>query len=123
MGCVFLIENVVPHLLSHNTDCFVSVIMTFLYKQFQFGICGYGKVGLDIQTVNSCFVFQQVHGNFDFQDEDESNIQDQTFKEFLFEDTFKFLLSNESSTSTFLEILQKIRGSTVNKVVNSTFSH
>ncbi|KAK2537087.1 Cped1 [Columba guinea] len=57
----------------------------------------------------------KVHGNFDFQDEDESNIQDQTFKEFLFEDTFKFLLSNESSTSTFLEILQKIRGSTVSK--------
>ncbi|XP_065701874.2 cadherin-like and PC-esterase domain-containing protein 1 isoform X1 [Patagioenas fasciata] len=60
-------------------------------------------------------VVLKVHGNFDFQDEDESNIQDQTFKEFLFEDTFKFLLSNESSTSTFIETLQKIHGSTVRK--------
>ncbi|KFQ33928.1 Cadherin-like and PC-esterase domain-containing protein 1, partial [Merops nubicus] len=60
-------------------------------------------------------VVLKVHENFDFQDEDESNIQDQTFKEFLFEDTFKFLLSNESSTSSFIETLQKIYGSTVSK--------
>ncbi|XP_074455439.1 cadherin-like and PC-esterase domain-containing protein 1 isoform X4 [Larus michahellis] len=60
-------------------------------------------------------VVLEVHENFDFQDEDESNIQDQTFKEFLFEDTFKFLLSNESSTSSFIEALQKIYGSTVSK--------
>ncbi|KAM6212444.1 cadherin-like and PC-esterase domain-containing protein 1 [Sarcoramphus papa] len=60
-------------------------------------------------------VVLEVHGNFDFQDEDESNIQDQTFKEFLFEDTFKFLLSNESATSSFIEALQKIYGSTVSK--------
>lgn len=62
-----------------------------------------------------------MHENFDFQDDDESNIQDQTFKEFLFEDTFKFLLSNESSTSSFIEALQKIYGSAVSKVVHSTF--
>ncbi|NXO58330.1 CPED1 protein, partial [Aramus guarauna] len=60
-------------------------------------------------------VVLEVHENFDFQDEDESNIQDQTFKEFLFEDTFKFLLSNESSTSSFIEALQKIYGSAVSK--------
>ncbi|KAF1475359.1 Cadherin-like and PC-esterase domain-containing protein 1, partial [Eudyptula minor novaehollandiae] len=60
-------------------------------------------------------VVLEVHENFDFQDEDESNIQDQTFKEFLFEDTFKFLLSNESSTSSFVEALQKIYGSAVSK--------
>ncbi|NXE22826.1 CPED1 protein, partial [Ardeotis kori] len=60
-------------------------------------------------------VVLEVHENFDFQDEDESNIQVQTFKEFLFEDTFKFLLSNDSSTSTFIETLQKIYGSAVSK--------
>ncbi|XP_072727064.1 cadherin-like and PC-esterase domain-containing protein 1 isoform X1 [Ciconia boyciana] len=60
-------------------------------------------------------VVLEVHENFDFQDEDESNIQDQTFKEFLFEDTFNFLLSNESSTSSFIEALQKIYGSAVSK--------
>ncbi|XP_027664839.2 cadherin-like and PC-esterase domain-containing protein 1 [Falco cherrug] len=59
-------------------------------------------------------VVLEVHENFDFQD-DESNTQDQTFKEFLFEDTFKFLLSNESSTFSFIEALQKIYGSTVSK--------
>ncbi|XP_051488140.1 cadherin-like and PC-esterase domain-containing protein 1 isoform X2 [Apus apus] len=60
-------------------------------------------------------VVLKVHENFDFQDEDESNIQDKTFKEFLFEDTLKFLFSNESSTSSFMEALQKIYGSTVSK--------
>uniref|UniRef100_A0A8C0C3C0 Cadherin-like beta-sandwich-like domain-containing protein n=1 Tax=Buteo japonicus TaxID=224669 RepID=A0A8C0C3C0_9AVES len=60
-------------------------------------------------------VVLEVHENFDFQDEDEANIQDQTFKEFLLEDTFKFLLSNVSSTSSFIEALQKIYGSAVNK--------
>uniref|UniRef100_A0A8C3PJT5 Cadherin like and PC-esterase domain containing 1 n=1 Tax=Calidris pygmaea TaxID=425635 RepID=A0A8C3PJT5_9CHAR len=64
-------------------------------------------------------VVLEVHENFHFQDDDESNIQDQTFKEFLFEDTFKFLLSNESSTSSFIEALQKIYGSTVNKLFPS----
>ncbi|NXW12513.1 CPED1 protein, partial [Circaetus pectoralis] len=60
-------------------------------------------------------VVLEVHENFDFQDEDEANIQDQTFKEFLLEDTFKFLLSNVSSTSSFIEALQKIYGSAVSK--------
>ncbi|KAM9389227.1 cadherin-like and PC-esterase domain-containing protein 1 [Phaethornis superciliosus] len=60
-------------------------------------------------------VVLEVHGHFDFPDEDESNIQDQTFKEFLFEDTFKFLLSNESSTSSLIEALQKMYGSAVSK--------
>lgn len=61
-----------------------------------------------------------MHESFDFQDENESNILDQTFKEFLLEDTFKFILSNESSTSSVIEALQKIYGSTVSKVVPST---
>ncbi|XP_075285448.1 cadherin-like and PC-esterase domain-containing protein 1 isoform X2 [Opisthocomus hoazin] len=60
-------------------------------------------------------VVLEVRENFDFQDEDESNTQDQTFKEFLFEDTFKFLLSNESSISSSIEALQKIYGSAVSK--------
>ncbi|XP_054255433.1 cadherin-like and PC-esterase domain-containing protein 1 [Indicator indicator] len=60
-------------------------------------------------------VVLQVHENFDFQDKDESNTQDQTFREFLFEDTFKFLLANESSTSSLIEALQKIYGSAVSK--------
>ncbi|NXI43624.1 CPED1 protein, partial [Galbula dea] len=70
----------------------------------------------DIGFVTSMYpVVLKVHENFHFQDEDEPNIQDQTFKESLFEDTFKFLLSNESSTSSFKEALQKIYGSTVSK--------
>uniref|UniRef100_A0A8C5TX93 Cadherin-like beta-sandwich-like domain-containing protein n=1 Tax=Malurus cyaneus samueli TaxID=2593467 RepID=A0A8C5TX93_9PASS len=68
-----------------------------------------------IQTINSCTVIQQVHENFDFQDENESTIRDQISRELLFEDTFKFLLSNESSTSSFIEALQKIYGSSVIK--------
>lgn len=62
-----------------------------------------------------------MHENFDFQDEEESNIQDQTFKEVIFEDTFKFLLSNKSSTSSFKEALENVYGLTVSKVVHSTF--
>ncbi|NXN98729.1 CPED1 protein, partial [Rhinopomastus cyanomelas] len=60
-------------------------------------------------------VVLEVHENFDFQDEDELHIQDQTFKEFLLEDTFKFLLFNESSTSSFIEALENIYGSAVSK--------
>uniref|UniRef100_A0A672U7U9 Cadherin like and PC-esterase domain containing 1 n=1 Tax=Strigops habroptila TaxID=2489341 RepID=A0A672U7U9_STRHB len=60
-------------------------------------------------------VVLKVHENFDFQGKDESNTQDQTLKELLFEDTFNFLLSNESSTTSFIEALQKIYGSTVSK--------
>uniref|UniRef100_A0A8C6YWE5 Cadherin like and PC-esterase domain containing 1 n=1 Tax=Nothoprocta perdicaria TaxID=30464 RepID=A0A8C6YWE5_NOTPE len=60
-------------------------------------------------------VVLEVHDNFDFQDEDESSIQDQTFREFLFEDTFKFLMRNETSTSSFIEALQNIYGSIMSK--------
>ncbi|NXI19555.1 CPED1 protein, partial [Irena cyanogastra] len=59
-------------------------------------------------------VVLKVHENFDFQVENESTTQDQISKE-LFEDTFKFLLSNESSTSSSIEALQKIYGSSVSK--------
>ncbi|NXG25651.1 CPED1 protein, partial [Grallaria varia] len=60
-------------------------------------------------------VVLEVHENFDFQDLNESTIQDQTFKELIFEDTFKILLSNLSSTSSFIEALQKMYGSIMNK--------
>lgn len=60
-------------------------------------------------------VVLEVHENFDFQDEEESNIQDQTFKEVIFEDTFKFLLSNKLSTSSFKEALENMYGLTVSK--------
>ncbi|NXP83907.1 CPED1 protein, partial [Passerina amoena] len=62
-------------------------------------------------------VVVKVHENFDFQADNESTTQDQISKEVLFEDTFKFLLSNESSTSSFIEALQKIYESSVSKVV------
>lgn len=62
-----------------------------------------------------------MHENFDFQVDNESTTQDQISKELLFEDTFKFLLSNESSTSSFIKALQKIYESSVSKVFNSTF--
>ncbi|XP_059703163.1 cadherin-like and PC-esterase domain-containing protein 1 isoform X2 [Haemorhous mexicanus] len=58
-------------------------------------------------------VVLKVHENFDFQNE--STTQDQISKELLFEDTFKFLLSNESSTSSFIEALQIIYESSVSK--------
>ncbi|OWK59148.1 Cadherin-like and PC-esterase domain-containing protein 1 [Lonchura striata] len=60
-------------------------------------------------------VVLKVHENFDFQVENESTTQDQISKELLFEDTFKFLLSNESSTSSFIEALQKVYDSSVSK--------
>ncbi|NXA47635.1 CPED1 protein, partial [Nothocercus julius] len=60
-------------------------------------------------------VVLEVHDNFDFQDEDESSIRDQTFREFLFEDTFKFLIPNETSASSFIEALQNIYGSITSK--------
>ncbi|RLW06259.1 hypothetical protein DV515_00004395 [Chloebia gouldiae] len=66
-------------------------------------------------------VVLKVHENFDFQVENESTTQDQISKELLFEDTFKFILSNESSTSSFIEALQKIYESSVSKVVHSNF--
>lgn len=63
-----------------------------------------------------------MHKHFDFQDEEESNLQDQTFKEVIFEDTYKFLLSNKSSSSSFIEALQNIYGSTVSKVAHCFFA-
>uniref|UniRef100_A0A8D2P179 Cadherin like and PC-esterase domain containing 1 n=1 Tax=Zosterops lateralis melanops TaxID=1220523 RepID=A0A8D2P179_ZOSLA len=60
-------------------------------------------------------VVLKVHEYFDFQVENELTIQDQISKERLFEDTFKFLFSNESSTSSFIEALQKIYESSVSK--------
>nr|XP_014428852.1 cadherin-like and PC-esterase domain-containing protein 1 isoform X2 [Pelodiscus sinensis] len=53
-------------------------------------------------------VVLEVHEHFDFQVDDDLNLEDQTVKRFLLEDTFKFLLSNTSSTSSFFEALQNI---------------
>uniref|UniRef100_A0A674IH76 Cadherin like and PC-esterase domain containing 1 n=1 Tax=Terrapene triunguis TaxID=2587831 RepID=A0A674IH76_9SAUR len=52
-------------------------------------------------------VVLEVHEHFDFQ-VDDLNFEDQTVKEFLLEDTFKFLLSNKSSVSSVFEALQNI---------------
>ncbi|XP_041327516.1 cadherin-like and PC-esterase domain-containing protein 1 isoform X4 [Pyrgilauda ruficollis] len=65
-------------------------------------------------------VVLKVHENFDFQVENESTTQDQISKELLFEDTFKFLLSNESSTTSSIEALQKIYESSVSKLFPSS---
>uniref|UniRef100_A0A8C3T5K9 Cadherin like and PC-esterase domain containing 1 n=1 Tax=Chelydra serpentina TaxID=8475 RepID=A0A8C3T5K9_CHESE len=53
-------------------------------------------------------VVLEVHEHFNFQVDDDLNFEDQTVKEFLLEDTFKFLLSNESSASSVFEALQSI---------------
>uniref|UniRef100_A0A8C0GT51 Cadherin-like beta-sandwich-like domain-containing protein n=1 Tax=Chelonoidis abingdonii TaxID=106734 RepID=A0A8C0GT51_CHEAB len=52
-------------------------------------------------------VVLEVHEHFDFQ-VDDLNFEDQTVKEFLLEDTFKFILSNKSSASSLFETLQNI---------------
>ncbi|XP_065279336.1 cadherin-like and PC-esterase domain-containing protein 1 [Emys orbicularis] len=52
-------------------------------------------------------VVLEVHEHFDIQ-VDDLNFEDQTVKEFLLEDTFKFLLSNKSSASSVFEALQNI---------------
>uniref|UniRef100_A0A452ID90 Uncharacterized protein n=1 Tax=Gopherus agassizii TaxID=38772 RepID=A0A452ID90_9SAUR len=58
------------------------------------------------KTFSSSFFFK-VHKHFDFQ-VDDLNFEDQTVKEFLLEDTFKFILSNKSSASSVFETLQNI---------------
>ncbi|XP_053260941.1 cadherin-like and PC-esterase domain-containing protein 1 isoform X2 [Podarcis raffonei] len=57
-------------------------------------------------------VILEVHEHFDFQADGESDIQDQTVKETLLGDTFRILLSNQSSSSTFFEALQNVYRST-----------
>ncbi|XP_053112464.1 cadherin-like and PC-esterase domain-containing protein 1 isoform X2 [Hemicordylus capensis] len=53
-------------------------------------------------------VVLEVHGHFDFQADEDTNFQDQSFKRTLLEDTFRILLSNLSSSSTFFEALQNV---------------
>ncbi|XP_074871153.1 cadherin-like and PC-esterase domain-containing protein 1 [Carettochelys insculpta] len=60
-----------------------------------------------------------VREHFDFQIYDDLNFEDQTVKQFLIEDAFKFLLSNMSSTPRFFEALQNIYRSSVIKDENS----
>ncbi|XP_062990132.1 cadherin-like and PC-esterase domain-containing protein 1 isoform X2 [Elgaria multicarinata webbii] len=49
-------------------------------------------------------VILEVHEHFDF----DANFQDQTLKATLLEDTFRILLSNQTSSSAFLEALQNV---------------
>lgn len=111
-------DNAAQRLLFYNP---VSLCGYYPFLKFQFCIYCYEKNGNVIQTIIFHNFFQQVHEYFDFQVENELTIQDQISKERLFEDTFKFLFSNESSTSSFIEALQKIYESSVSKVVNSNF--
>ncbi|XP_044534725.1 cadherin-like and PC-esterase domain-containing protein 1 [Gracilinanus agilis] len=57
----------------------------------------------------------QVHENFDFQVDDNLNLEDQNTKEFLLKDTFNFLFANEPSLSIFSEALQRIYRSDIIK--------
>ncbi|XP_077791990.1 cadherin-like and PC-esterase domain-containing protein 1 isoform X3 [Podarcis muralis] len=57
-------------------------------------------------------VILEVHEHFDFQADGESDFQDQTVKETVLGDTFRILLSNQSSSSTFFEALQNVYRST-----------
>ncbi|XP_072509006.1 cadherin-like and PC-esterase domain-containing protein 1 isoform X2 [Notamacropus eugenii] len=50
----------------------------------------------------------QVHEHFDFQGDNNLDLEDQNTKEFLLRDTFNFLFANESSLSIFSEALQRI---------------
>ncbi|XP_066489748.1 cadherin-like and PC-esterase domain-containing protein 1 [Tiliqua scincoides] len=53
-------------------------------------------------------VVLQVHEYFDFQAEEDAHFQDQNVKQNVLGDTFRILLSNESSASTFLGALQNV---------------
>ncbi|KAM6436599.1 cadherin-like and PC-esterase domain-containing protein 1 isoform 2-T2 [Liasis olivaceus] len=50
----------------------------------------------------------EVHEYFDFQADEDSFSEDQTVKEILLRDTFRILLSNQSSSSTFFEAMQNV---------------
>nr|XP_056702669.1 cadherin-like and PC-esterase domain-containing protein 1 [Euleptes europaea] len=53
-------------------------------------------------------VILEIHEHFDFQADDDTDYQDQIVKETLLEDTFRILLSNKSSYSTFFEALWNV---------------
>ncbi|XP_077194511.1 cadherin-like and PC-esterase domain-containing protein 1 isoform X2 [Paroedura picta] len=53
-------------------------------------------------------VILEVHEHFDFEADDDKDYQDQIIKETLLEDTFRILLSNKSSFSTFFEALWNV---------------
>ncbi|XP_068943191.1 cadherin-like and PC-esterase domain-containing protein 1 isoform X2 [Petaurus breviceps papuanus] len=57
----------------------------------------------------------QVHEHFDFQVDDNIDLEDQNTKEFLIRDTFNFLFANESSLSIFSEALKRIYRSDIIK--------
>ncbi|KAJ6656209.1 hypothetical protein lerEdw1_004040 [Lerista edwardsae] len=53
-------------------------------------------------------VVLQVHEYFDFQADEDAHFQDQNVKQNILGDTFRILLSNESSASTFFGALQNV---------------
>lgn len=63
---------------------------------------GYGDLGYPVVL--------QVHEHFNFQDDENLDLEDQNIEEFLVKDTFDFLFSNASSLSSFSEIFQRLSG-------------
>lgn len=59
-------------------------------------------------SLSSYPVILEVHERFDFQADDDTNYQDQIAKETLLEDTFRILLPNTSSYSTFFAALWNV---------------
>ncbi|XP_043406078.1 cadherin-like and PC-esterase domain-containing protein 1 isoform X3 [Chelonia mydas] len=81
---------------------------TFNRFNFRCSLC-FQMLTFDIGFNTSTYpVVLEVHEHFDFQVDDDLNFEDQTVKQFLLEDTFKFLLSNKSSASSVFEALQNI---------------
>nr|XP_020662991.1 cadherin-like and PC-esterase domain-containing protein 1 [Pogona vitticeps] len=63
----------------------------------------------DIGLSHSMYpVVLEVHEHFDFQAAEGSTLQDQTLKESLLKDTFRIVLSNQTSSSTFFEAFQNV---------------
>uniref|UniRef100_A0A8D2LJW8 Cadherin like and PC-esterase domain containing 1 n=1 Tax=Varanus komodoensis TaxID=61221 RepID=A0A8D2LJW8_VARKO len=50
----------------------------------------------------------EIHEHFDFEADEDSDYQDQTFKETLLDDAFRILLSNQVSSSAFLVALRNV---------------
>ncbi|XP_077629451.1 cadherin-like and PC-esterase domain-containing protein 1 isoform X1 [Crocuta crocuta] len=63
-------------------------------------------------------VVLQVHEHLNFQDDDNVDFEDQNIEEFLLQDTFNILFSNESSLPMFYEIFQGLYTSGVFKGEN-----
>lgn len=69
-----------------------------------------------MQNICCAFTLSQVHEHLNFQDDDNVDFEDQNIEEFLLQDTFNILFSNESSLPMFYEIFQGLYTSGVFKV-------